>query len=121
MKSDYKDEYVSWSCTADLPREFKLGSTDVICEGYDGPDDRYVLKGSCGVEYRLLLTDYGYEKFGYGGSVFGRSSSGSEPGGLLPLLKSCWRRLEAEMNRLDSFSILVHILFGIGMDSLFRD
>ncbi|CAZ82692.1 unnamed protein product [Tuber melanosporum] len=73
--SDYNDEYVSWSCTADLPREFKLGSTDVICEGYDSADDQYVLKGSCGVEYRLALTDYGYEKFGYGGSVFKRLPS----------------------------------------------
>jgi len=73
--SDYNDEYVSWACTADLPREFKLGSTDVICEGYDNEDDQYVLKGSCGAEYRLALTDYGYEKFGYGGSVFKRLPS----------------------------------------------
>ncbi|KAI5842657.1 hypothetical protein DFP73DRAFT_608328 [Morchella snyderi] len=62
--SDYGDENISWSCTADLPREFKLGATDVICEGYDSPDDNYILKGSCGVEYRLALTDYGYEKYG---------------------------------------------------------
>ncbi|KAH0609676.1 uncharacterized protein H6S33_013162 [Morchella sextelata] len=61
--SDYGDENISWSCTADLPREFKLGATDVICEGYDSPDDNYILKGSCGVEYRLALTDYGYEKY----------------------------------------------------------
>ncbi|PWW73208.1 DUF1183-domain-containing protein, partial [Tuber magnatum] len=73
--SDYNDEYVSWACTADLPREFKLGSTDVICEGYDSADDEYVLKGSCGVEYRLILTDYGYEKFRYSGSVFKRLPS----------------------------------------------
>lgn len=50
---------------------------------YDSPDDSYILKGglsicttrcnyfpltlwpgSCGVEYRLALTDYGYEKYG---------------------------------------------------------
>ena len=48
-----------------FPREFKLGSTDAFCEGiaspylsrnaraladspggYDGPDDKYILKGS---------------------------------------------------------------------------
>lgn len=34
LNSDYDDEYVSWACTADLPREFKLGSTDVLCEGF---------------------------------------------------------------------------------------
>ena len=63
---DYNEEDVQWTCTASLPPEFKLGSTDVICEGYDSPDDPYILKGSCGVEYRLLLTDKGHEKFGKG-------------------------------------------------------
>ncbi|MCJ1337478.1 hypothetical protein MMC09_002760 [Bachmanniomyces sp. S44760] len=65
--ADYSDEDIQWTCTANLPEEFKLGSTDVICEGYDNSDDPYVLKGSCGVEYRLVLTDLGEEKFGRGG------------------------------------------------------
>ncbi|OBT99012.1 hypothetical protein VE01_02496 [Pseudogymnoascus verrucosus] len=65
--SDYDDENIQWTCTADLPEEFKLGSTDVICEGYDGPEDPRVLKGSCGVEYRLLLTKRGEEVYGGGG------------------------------------------------------
>ena len=64
--SDYEDENVQWTCTASLPSEFKLGSTDVICEGYESSEDPYVLKGSCGVEYRLLLTDIGEEKYGRG-------------------------------------------------------
>lgn len=64
--SDYGDEDVQWSCKASLPPEFKLGSTDVICEGYDSPDDPYVLKGSCGVEYRLVLTEAGEAKYGAG-------------------------------------------------------
>ncbi|KAF8460388.1 hypothetical protein BDZ91DRAFT_664454, partial [Kalaharituber pfeilii] len=46
MGSDYGDTDVTWSCTADLPSYFKLGSTDVYCEGYSHPDDPYVLKGS---------------------------------------------------------------------------
>src|SRR5271167_1989655 len=37
--SDYDDENIQWACTASLPQEFKLGSTDVICEGYDSPRD----------------------------------------------------------------------------------
>ena len=65
--SDYDDENIQWTCTASLPSEFKLGSTDVICEGYDSSNDPYVLKGSCGVEYRLILTDAGEEKYGRGG------------------------------------------------------
>ena len=57
--SGYNSEDIQWSCKATLPSTLKLGSTDVICEGYSSPDDPYVLKGSCGVEYRLVLTDEG--------------------------------------------------------------
>nr|POE56655.1 store-operated calcium entry-associated regulatory factor [Quercus suber] len=62
--SEYDTEDIQWTCKASLPPEFKLGSTEVICEGYDSPDDPYVLKGSCGVEYRLVLTDQGEAKYG---------------------------------------------------------
>ncbi|KZF19179.1 DUF1183-domain-containing protein [Xylona heveae TC161] len=64
--TSYDNDDVEWTCTASLPDEFKLGSTDVICEGYHSPDDPFILKGSCGVEYRLLLTDKGEEKYGHG-------------------------------------------------------
>lgn len=63
--SQYDAEDVQWTCQASLPPEFKLGSTEVICEGYDSPDDPYILKGSCGVEYRLVLTDIGEAKYGH--------------------------------------------------------
>lgn len=62
--SSYSSEDVEWTCTASLPVEFKLGSTEVVCEGYDSPEDEYVLKGSCAVEYRLVLTDVGEKKYG---------------------------------------------------------
>ncbi|RMZ92247.1 hypothetical protein DV736_g541, partial [Chaetothyriales sp. CBS 134916] len=62
--SGYRTEDVEWSCKAFLPEELKLGSTDVSCEGYASSDDPYILKGSCGVEYRLLLTDKGEERYG---------------------------------------------------------
>jgi len=52
--SEYDAEDVQWTCSASLPSEFKLGSTEVICEGYDNADDPWVLKGSCAVEYRLV-------------------------------------------------------------------
>ncbi|OJD10086.1 hypothetical protein ACJ73_09943, partial [Blastomyces percursus] len=61
---DYDENDVQWTCTAQLPPEFKLGSTDVICEGYRDKEDPWVLKGSCGVEYRLLLTEKGEQKYG---------------------------------------------------------
>lgn len=77
--SDYDSENIQWTCTASLPDEFKLGSTDVICEGYDYPEDPYILKGSCGVEYRLVLTDKGHEKYGKGngGHWWGGDDEGS--------------------------------------------
>jgi hypothetical protein len=59
----YSPEDIQWSCTASLPSTLKLGSTDVICEGYSSPDDPYVLRGSCGVEYRLVLTEEGERKY----------------------------------------------------------
>ena len=62
--ADYDENNIQWSCKASLPEEFKLGSTDVACEGYESSEDPYVLSGSCGVEYRLLLTDKGEEKYG---------------------------------------------------------
>ncbi|KAK5121952.1 hypothetical protein LTR85_004524 [Meristemomyces frigidus] len=62
--AEYDAEDVQWTCQAALPLEFKLGATEVVCEGYDSPDDPYILKGSCGVEYRLVLTDVGEEKYG---------------------------------------------------------
>jgi hypothetical protein len=61
--SDYEAEDIQWSCKANLPEEFKLGATEVGCEGYESSEDPYVLKGSCGVEYRLLLTELGEEKY----------------------------------------------------------
>lgn len=70
--SAYGSEDIEWTCSAQLPPEFKLGSTDVQCEGYESSDDPYVLKGSCGVEYRLALTEAGERKYGkqprHGGS-----------------------------------------------------
>lgn len=75
--SSYSTADVEWSCTASLPPEFKLGSTDVICEGYRDSDDEWVLKGSCGVEYRLILTALGEKKFGKSG--WSMSDSSSEP------------------------------------------
>lgn len=61
--AEYDAEDIQWTCQASLPPEFKLGSTEVVCEGYDNADDPYILKGSCGVEYRLILTELGEEKY----------------------------------------------------------
>jgi store-operated calcium entry-associated regulatory factor len=39
-------EDIQWSCTANLPVEYQLGRTEVICEGYKAPNDKYILKGT---------------------------------------------------------------------------
>jgi store-operated calcium entry-associated regulatory factor len=44
--SGYSGEDIQWSCTADIPVEYKLGRTEVVCEGYASPNDDYVLKGT---------------------------------------------------------------------------
>ncbi|KAF5866229.1 transmembrane protein 66 [Aspergillus alliaceus] len=92
---DYDEEDVQWTCTASLPQEFKLGSTDVVCEGYRNADDRWILKGSCGVEYRLLLTELGERKFG---------RVREEP----------WSRTNGSKQR-DSFTFIGDILFFVLM------
>ena len=77
--SSYSSADVEWTCSAQLPSEFKLGSTDVVCEGYDNSDDEYVLKGSCGVEYRLAFTDIGEERYRSGKPISpGRSGNKKE-------------------------------------------
>lgn len=45
---------LEWKCEADLPRGVRFGEVQVGCEGWDGPDDAYVLRGSCGLEYELV-------------------------------------------------------------------
>ena len=44
---------VQWECTAELPSDTTFDRVEVSCEGYDHPDDPYVLVGSCGLEYSL--------------------------------------------------------------------
>ncbi|EEH50175.1 uncharacterized protein PADG_06254 [Paracoccidioides brasiliensis Pb18] len=82
----YDENDIQWTCTAQLPPEFKLGSTDVIYEGYRDAKDPWVLRGSGGVEYQLLLTERGEAKYGKlvaGGWFEGWSGGG---GGWLRLL-----------------------------------
>ena len=38
-----------WECKTDMDAEYRFGKIQVSCEGYDYPEDPYVLRGSCGV------------------------------------------------------------------------
>lgn len=44
---------VQWECKAEIPEDYEFGKIQVSCEGYDYPEDPYILKGSCGLEYQL--------------------------------------------------------------------
>lgn len=48
---------VQWECKAELKSNLQFGHIEVICEGYDYPEDDYVLAGSCGLEYTLDYID----------------------------------------------------------------
>jgi hypothetical protein len=80
-----------WECKADLDNAYRFGETTVVCEGFDYPDDPYILAGSCGVEYTLELTQEGrdmqqakasgysgnsrYNSGGHGYSSYGSNSN----------------------------------------------
>lgn len=57
---------------------YRFGRLEVSCEGYNSPDDPYILKGSCGLEYTLELTAEGRQNRG---SKFSDFSSGFFGGG----------------------------------------
>ena len=38
-----------WECKTDMDNAYRFGQVEVSCEGYDYPEDPYILKGSCGV------------------------------------------------------------------------
>lgn len=50
---------VQWRCDAELDKSVKFGELQVSCEGYANPDDPFVLKGSCGLEYELVRVGFG--------------------------------------------------------------
>ena len=48
-------EDVVWECKSDPPGAV-FRDLNVQCEGYDYPDDPNILKGSCGIEFRMAST-----------------------------------------------------------------
>ncbi|GAA5842132.1 hypothetical protein JCM11251_006534 [Rhodosporidiobolus azoricus] len=52
---------IEWKCEADLPRGVRFGEVEVGCEGWDGPNDPYILRGSCGLTYNLVRSSSALE------------------------------------------------------------
>ena len=66
---------VQWECKANMDASYQFGKIEVSCEGYDYPDDPYILKGSCGLEYTLELTRAGQQKTSFFGGSYSSPSS----------------------------------------------
>ncbi|GAA5977219.1 hypothetical protein JCM11641_003880 [Rhodosporidiobolus odoratus] len=67
---------LEWNCEADLPQGVRFGEVEVGCEGWDGPGDPYILRGSCGLTYNLVRSSSAFETDG--------PFSFSNPAGNLP-------------------------------------
>lgn len=70
---------VQWECKSDMDNLYRFGTVEVVCEGYAYPDDPYILKGSCGLEYTLDYTKEGHDRdkrssgnydYGYGSNSY---------------------------------------------------
>ena len=51
---------IQWSCKAELSGLYKFKKININCEGYDSPEDTFILKGSCAIQYTL---DYAIHDF----------------------------------------------------------
>ncbi|XP_009994270.1 PREDICTED: store-operated calcium entry-associated regulatory factor [Chaetura pelagica] len=83
---------VQWQCKADLEKAYRFGQIEVSCEGYDYPDDPYILRGSCGLLFRLELTEEGERRmkssgsFGSGYYQSTKDSSGCGTGAIILII-----------------------------------
>ena len=68
---------VQWECKSDMDNDFRFGRVDVVCEGYDYPDDPYITRGSCGLEYTLDYTKEGERNKRTGHDYYGGGGSSS--------------------------------------------
>jgi len=73
-----------WKCESELPDDYHFGRITVTCEGYNSPQDPYVLKGSCGVEYELEFTEKGRKRaYGDRGDYYKNEYNGETDFGTL--------------------------------------
>ena len=70
---------IQWECKADMPTRYKFGQLDVSCEGYDSPEDEYILAGSCGLRYTIVDREGGGGGGGGGGGP-GQTTPGPNAG-----------------------------------------
>ncbi|VDN55287.1 unnamed protein product [Dracunculus medinensis] len=49
---------MQWECKAEMDEAYQFGMIQISCEGYSYPEDPYILRGSCGLQYELEKTKY---------------------------------------------------------------
>jgi len=74
---------IDWKCEADLPESLRFGRVEVSCEGWSGSGDPYILKGSCGLQYRLVRVPNFSEGENNLPSSFSRWFKSADIGGIL--------------------------------------
>lgn len=67
--------FPQWECKANMDASYRFGKIEVSCEGFDYPDDPYILKGSCGLEYTLELIKAGQQKTSFFGGSYSSPAS----------------------------------------------
>ncbi|KAF9159406.1 Store-operated calcium entry-associated regulatory factor [Actinomortierella ambigua] len=94
---------IQWECKADMPSDIRFGELEVLCEGYAYPDDPYITKGSCGLEYTLRYAGYREDSNSWGESF--------EP----------WRRAAKRRSQSDKvFSVLAFGFAGLVIYSFYQ-
>ncbi|PAA64921.1 hypothetical protein BOX15_Mlig000794g1 [Macrostomum lignano] len=64
---------IQWRCEAQMSKRLKFDTIQVSCEGYDHPNDPYILAGSCGLTYSLRWSGRRrHRKHGIHGHLFRR-------------------------------------------------
>lgn len=63
-------EHAQWHCVADFDGPFEFGRYEVVCEGYNGTRDVYVLFGSCALEFHIVAKRPFGEVFRDPGALF---------------------------------------------------
>jgi hypothetical protein len=71
---DYANGDPTWKCTAELENGLRLGTTDVVCEGFRDRDDPWILRGSCGLEYTLVGSPVTQQAQAQGSSAYASNS-----------------------------------------------
>ncbi|MCP9263904.1 Store-operated calcium entry-associated regulatory factor [Dirofilaria immitis] len=62
----YDGNDVQWECKAEMSNQYEFGKIRISCEGYDYPDDPYILRGSCGLKYNLEYSQEGRNNYDKG-------------------------------------------------------